>query len=68
MTNDWIIDVLSDLRSFADANGLAHLADQLDATRLVALAELASHKQGAVARGGAHDVRGRTYPGGPRTI
>lgn len=68
MTNDWIIDVLSDLRSFADANGLAHLADQLDATRLVALAELASQKKGAVTRGGPHDVRGRTYPGGPRTI
>lgn len=68
MTNDWIIDVLSDLRSFAGANGLLHLADQLDATRLVALAELASHKQGVATPGGTHDVRGRTYPGGPRTI
>ncbi len=68
MTDDWIIDVLSDLRSFASANGLAHLADQLDAAVLVALAEVASKKQGAVTRGGTHDVRGRTYPGGPRTI
>lgn len=68
MQNDWIIDVLADLRSFADANGLAHLADQLDATRRVALAELAAQKQGASAREGTHDIRGRTYPGGPRTI
>ena len=42
MPNAWIIDVLTDLRVFAEQNGLARLADQLDDTVLVAASELAA--------------------------
>ncbi|PSL22221.1 hypothetical protein CLV88_101646 [Shimia abyssi] len=42
MKNDWILDVLADLRTFALANGLEDLADQLDDTRMVAACEIVS--------------------------
>ena len=42
MQNEWILDVLADLRTFARQNGLGVLAEQIDDTRLVAAAELAS--------------------------
>ena len=40
MRDDWILDVLTDLRAFAEANGLPLLADQLEETRRLALIEL----------------------------
>ncbi|PYC47844.1 hypothetical protein DI396_07065 [Litorivita pollutaquae] len=46
MQNDWILDVLSDLKTFASGNGLTALAEQLDDATLVAAAELASHGKG----------------------
>ena len=49
MHNDWILDVLADLRSFAQQNGLTVLAEQLDDTRLVAATELASKVEGSMA-------------------
>ena len=42
MGADWILDVLTDLKSYAAKNGLGLLAEQLDDTRLIAAAELAS--------------------------
>ena len=45
--NEWILDVLSDLNAFAVANGLSALAEQLDDTRLIAAAEIASLKDEA---------------------
>lgn len=42
MRSDWVLDVLADLRSFAEANALPLLAEQLDDTALVAMAEIAS--------------------------
>ena len=57
MRNDWIIDVLSDLRTFAVANGMGHLADQLDSTRLVAMMELASIAREAPVSGGSDGIR-----------
>lgn len=42
MKDTWIIDVLGDLRTFAQLNGLNHLADELDRTAQVARIELAS--------------------------
>ncbi|MCW1955303.1 hypothetical protein [uncultured Lentibacter sp.] len=51
MKNDWILDVLSDLRSFATANGLPKLAEQLDDTVLLAACELVSVPHGGDARG-----------------
>jgi hypothetical protein len=41
MQYHWILDVLSDLRTFATDNGLSCLAEQLDDTSLVAAAEIA---------------------------
>ena len=40
MGNDWIIDVLADLRSFAHKNELPLLAAQLNDATLVAQAEI----------------------------
>ncbi|MFD3190940.1 hypothetical protein ACFMPD_11775 [Sedimentitalea sp. HM32M-2] len=48
--NDWILDVLADLKSFASANGLSALAEQLDDTTLIAAAEIASQKEEAPAQ------------------
>lgn len=42
MGAEWILDVLTDLKSYAVKNGLGILAEQLDDTRLVAAAELAN--------------------------
>jgi len=42
MANDWIIDVLADLRTYADSNGLFALAGQLDDATLIAATEIAS--------------------------
>ena len=41
MESDWILDVLSDLRTFATSNDLPKLAAQLDDAALIAMAELA---------------------------
>ncbi len=40
MTHDWILDVLSDLRSYAARNALSTLAAGLDETIRLARAEL----------------------------
>jgi hypothetical protein len=42
MRSDWILDVLTDLKTFASANDLPVLAEQLDDTAIVALAEIAA--------------------------
>ena len=41
MGQDWLIDVLADLRAFARENRLPVLTEQLEDTMLVAAAELA---------------------------
>ena len=46
MGHDWIIDVLTDLKTFAAANDLDALAKKLVDTQLVARAELVSHGKG----------------------
>lgn len=51
MQNEWILDVLSDLRAFARQNGMSGLAEHLDDTRLVALAEMASNGEGMPTHG-----------------
>ncbi|MEM8554651.1 MAG: hypothetical protein AAGF71_07455 [Pseudomonadota bacterium] len=43
MTDDWVLDVLVDLKSFAQQNGMFNLAEHLDDTLIVAAAELAHH-------------------------
>ncbi len=46
MRNEWILDVLADLQTFAQENGMSVLAEQLDDTRLVAATELALTGEG----------------------
>lgn len=46
MRHDWIIDVLTDLTTFARDNQLEALAEQLDDTQLVAQIEIASAAKG----------------------
>jgi hypothetical protein len=46
MKNDWILDVLSDLKNFAQSNGHALLAEHLAQARLVAAVEMASADMG----------------------
>ncbi|MDU8928775.1 hypothetical protein RXV86_15390 [Alisedimentitalea sp. MJ-SS2] len=64
MKNDWILDVLADLKAFAKANGLKALAEQLEDTSLVAAAEIASLGEGTT--GGARPEQGEIgkNPGG----
>lgn len=50
MQYEWILDVLTDLKAFANSNGLSALAEQLDDTSLVAAAEI-SQTTGATAGG-----------------
>ena len=57
--NDWILDVLADLKSFALANDLGALAEQLEDTTLIAAAEIASQAEEAQEQGNA----GHRQPG-----
>ncbi|WP_146345933.1 hypothetical protein [Falsiphaeobacter marinintestinus] len=50
MQHDWILDVLADLKTFASANDLGALAEQLDDTTLIAAAEIASKQEKALAK------------------
>lgn len=45
MRSDWILDVLADLRTFAESNNLPVLAEQLDDTAIIALTEIAALKE-----------------------
>lgn len=49
MGNDWILDVLADLKAFAARNDLSALADQLDHTSIIAQCEIASNSERAPA-------------------
>ncbi|HAV08087.1 MAG TPA: hypothetical protein DEF12_07200 [Rhodobacteraceae bacterium] len=68
MKNDWIIDVLSDLRTFAVTNGMVQLADQLDHSRLIAMMEMASLAKEAPVSGGSDGIKHRAYSGRARAI
>lgn len=46
MKNEWILDVLADLKGFAQQNGMTMLAEQLDDAQIVAAAELALSGEG----------------------
>ena len=66
MKNDWILDVLTDLKEFARKNRLAALSEQLDDALLIGAAELMS-AEGTVhgALNGDGDKAG-THPGSHR--
>ena len=65
MGNEWILDVLRDLRRFADANGMARLADRIDEASHVAASEIsAPHGAGrGTDRAGADGQDGVMGPG-----
>ncbi|TKZ22452.1 hypothetical protein FAP39_00845 [Shimia litoralis] len=67
MKNDWILDVLADLRNFAHANGLDALAAQLEDTKLVATAEITSIAERSGTAPYADETKTGSYSGGART-
>ncbi len=67
MGQKWIIDVLADLREFADQNGLPLLAHQLEVTSCVAQAEIASILEGAPLAANANEREPASSLGDTRT-
>lgn len=56
MSNEWIIDVLTDLRNYARRSGLKVTAAELENACLTALTELADHSgHGASATAGVNE-------------
>ena len=64
MRSDWILDVLIDLKTFARANELLILAEQLDDTSIVAMAEIAALRKKQYRRTHDRDNGLGTYLGG----
>ncbi len=64
MRSDWILDVLTDLKNFATANDLPVLAEQLDDTAIVALAEIAALHERMESKADVDDAIGRENLGG----
>ncbi len=64
MTNTWILDVLTDLKAFADLNGLPDLSRRLDETVATAEAELASSDREFTGPGDDGKAFPRNGPGG----
>ena len=58
MGHDWILNVLTDLKTYAEQNGLGTLAGQLGDTTLVAQAEISSQSPsgGRMANGDRADI------------
>lgn len=67
MKNEWIIDVLTDLRSFACKNGLKNLAKKLDDLRMAAAADLVSSGEGKTGNECATAKAAGCDTGGSRT-
>lgn len=42
MSDNWIVDVLTDLMAYAERNGLSVTAEQLEDARLIALTEISN--------------------------
>lgn len=64
MQNDWILDVLADLKSFAESNGLGALAQQLDDTAMIAAAEISSCTNGVQTKAYGDTDSNRSGTGG----
>lgn len=54
MNADWMLEVLSDLKTFSRQNDLLGLAEQLDDTLLVAAQEIGRAHRGETAKGGCN--------------
>jgi hypothetical protein len=48
MKNDWIIDILREIRSLSEENGFLELAEQLDDVIFVAAREIAASREPAL--------------------
>ena len=64
MSQEWMIDVLTDLRTFAHKNGLIALAEQLEDTILVAESDLTAREHDRAGAGHGHTAD--TGPGSYR--
>ena len=60
MANEWILDVLSDLKTFAHKNGYHELRAQLDIARRTAQAEIPHSHEGTAVALHADDAQSRT--------
>jgi hypothetical protein len=63
MRNDWILDVLTDLRTFAELNGMPATADHLSDACLVVAVELANKgTEAQVDQACKHEAKHREFP------
>lgn len=62
MTHKWILDVLTDLKTFAALNGLEELSRQLDVTHRVAGSELEDMSERSILAPGIAAGRGGQQP------
>lgn len=67
MRSDWILDVLTDLKTFARSNNMPILAEQLDDSAIVAMAEIAAMKDAKNAQREDGDEALGTHLGGAGT-
>lgn len=56
MGHNWIVDVIVDLRTFAERNALPNLASELERVASIAVAELALEEDIAKGRGWGEDT------------
>ncbi len=63
MRSDWMLDVLADLRTFAMSVDLPVLAEQLDDTALVAMAEIAAREERTKKQAHEKDIATGIYSG-----
>lgn len=64
MTNEWILDVLADLRQYARRNRYACLAEQLDDAIVIAAGELFVEEGARTAQADASRARPELQPAG----
>ena len=57
MNNEWMIDVLADLRNFAAKQAMLELAEHLDDAILVAAVEIRDQSRGRVVGVGVNDTK-----------
>ena len=63
MRSDWILDVLADLKTFALSIDMPALAEQLDDTAIVAMAEIATREERAKALASETDTEPGIHSG-----
>mgnify|MGYP006883132768 FL=1 len=63
MTNEWMIDVLSDLRNFAAKQAMLELAEHLDDAILVAAVEIRNLDRGQAVSVGVNDAKAGNISG-----